>query len=612
MTDTTVTYEARGGLVELPIRFLGPGQNFVLQTEPISHRMSANIPPRLLDLLEIASAVFCADSTVSRGGLTQPRDGKTWRRSLDFNFAVRDIEFWEQSDVSRLLRDTIEFMTDDQIRCHFTESVQSPQIQSYLKYDVHTQEAFHIDDVVLFSGGLDSLAGALQTLVTTDRRIALVTHRSAPKTIRSQNELVKHLKKQFGDRILWVPVLVHRKGQKSKESTQRSRSLLFAALGCVVAQMLGSNQIQFFENGIVSQNLPLARPITGTLATRTTHPQTLKYLEALLSEVCEAQLDVHNRFEWWTKTDVINFLKTNGHSKLLPYTVSCNHTFKRESKVRHCGSCTQCLDRRFAVLANDLSEFERENDYATDVLFGTRERDDQKALAVEWVRHARRLSAMTESRFQSRFMSDLLRIARPFGDMRTAMANSHQMHQRHGDAVTRVLTALTAQQVKTAPEGSVAYQMGGDKMTPPAVLETQTSGFARREQSVKQLIARSHDALEVTRFDPNSIRVIGLQDFSGVQARLISCLLDLFLEDRKAGRPLSEYRCLKAREIADRLNVTEDYVRTEVKRIRQSLKVSWTAIHNEAPQDQILITTVGKRGYRLDTGINVVSADYLH
>jgi len=612
MTETTVTYEARGGLVELPIRFLGPSQNFVLQTEPISHRMSANIPPRLLDLLEIASAVFCADSTVSRGDLTQPRDGKKWRRNLNFNFAVRDITFWEQSDVSRLLRDTIEFMTDDKIECLFTESVQSPQIQSYLKYDVHTEEAFQIDDVVLFSGGLDSLAGALQTLVTTDRRIALVTHRSAPKTMHHQNELVKHLKKQFGDRILWVPVLVHRKGQKSKESTQRSRSLLFAALGCVVAQMLGSNQIQFFENGIVSQNLPLARPITGTLATRTTHPQTLKYLEALLSEVCEGPLDVHNKFEWWTKSDVINFLKTKGHSKLLPYTVSCNHTFKRKSEVRHCGSCTQCLDRRFAVLANDLGEFERDGDYATDVLYGTRDRDDQKALAVEWIRHARRLSAMTENEFQNRFMSDLLRIARPFGDTRTAMANSHQMHQRHGDAVIRVLTALTAHQVKTAPEGSIAYQMGGDKLTPPVVLETGAPSFHRREEPAKRLSTRNHDALEVSRSNPNMIKVVGVLDFSGVQARLISCLLDLFLEDRKAGRPLSEYRCLKGREIGDRLNVTEDYVRTEVKRIRQSLKVAWTTVHDEAPQGQILITTVGKRGYRLDIGINVVSADYLH
>lgn len=612
MAETTVTYEKGGELVELPIRFLGPDQNFVLQTEPISHRMSANVPPRLLDLLEIASAIFCADSTVSRGGLTQPHDGKTWRRNLRFNFAVRDIAFWEQSDVSRLLRETVEFMTDDRIECTFTESVQSPQIQSYLNYTADTEDAFQIDDVVLFSGGLDSLSGALETLSTTDRRIALVTHRSAPKTIRHQDELIKHLRRNFGDRFLWVPVLVHRKGQRSTESTQRSRSLLFAALGCVVARMLGANQIQFFENGIVSQNLPLARPITGTLATRTTHPQTLKHVEALLSEVCAVPLDVSNKFEWRTKSEVVKSLKDWGYSELLRHTVSCNHTFKRKSDVRHCGSCTQCLDRKFAVLANDLGKFERDDDYATDVLFGTRERDDQKALTVEWVRHARRLSAMSEGEFRSRFMSELLRITRTFDDKKAAMTLCYNMHKSHGDAVMGVLVGLSAPQVKAAPQGSIASEMGGNRMAPPVESTAETQKPMREDRPLQRWPDSNDAVLEVMQSDGNTFVVLDVVDFTGIHGRLLSSLLDVYLEDRARGLPLSKHRCLKAREIADQLHVSEDYVRTEVKRIRQNLKEAWNAIHEETRREPVLIKTVGKRGYQLDRRINVVLAAEMH
>jgi hypothetical protein len=37
------------------------------------------------------------------------------------------------------------------------------------------------DEVVLFSGGLDSLSGAIEELSTDGKRVALVSHRSSPK-----------------------------------------------------------------------------------------------------------------------------------------------------------------------------------------------------------------------------------------------------------------------------------------------------------------------------------------------------------------------------------------------------------------------------------------------
>ncbi len=609
MPETTVRYHRRNGSVELPIRFVGPDQNFVLKTDPISFRLSANIPPRLLDLLEIASAVFCADSSVSRGTLEHPRHGKTWRRDLDFTFAVRDIAFWNDPDIERLLRDCIEFMTGDQVSCAFVETENAPPIQSYLDLAPGAEAPFQIDDVVLFSGGLDSLAGTIDTLRNTDRRIALVTHRSAPKTIHQQDELMDVLRREFGDRLLWIPVRVHRKARRSSESTQRSRSLLFSALGMVVTHMLRADRINFFENGIVSQNLYVARPIVGTLATRTTHPRTLSLLEDLLSQVAEAPLSVKNPFQWLTKTDVVGRLEKSGYAHWLPLTVSCNHTFKRKSDVRHCGACTQCLDRRFAVLANGLGNLERQDDYAVDVLYGVREREDERALASEWVRHARRLSEMTAGAFQGKFVNELLRIARPFGNRKDAFDRCHEMHQRHGSAVTRVLSELSSTEIAAAPAGSLAATLGGNRPNEDT-FALPTPAPPHDERAMGPNAARTDSApLEIMRDPDGAISVIGLQNFGGVHARLIGYLLDVYLEDRKAGLRLQDYHCRKAREIGEHLGVTEDYVRTEVRRIREQLAESWSVIRDTDPPKQILIETVGKKGYRLEAALNVVSPD---
>src|SRR4029450_13161880 len=59
------------------------------------------------------------------------------------------------------------------------------------------------------------------------------------------------------------------------EFTQRTRTFLFSAIGCVVAEMMGCARIRFFENGIMSFNLPISPQIVGSRATRSTHPRAL-------------------------------------------------------------------------------------------------------------------------------------------------------------------------------------------------------------------------------------------------------------------------------------------------------------------------------------------------
>ena len=60
-----------------------------------------------------------------------------------------------------------------------------------------------------------------------------------------------------------------------REYTQRTRSFLFAALGVTFARMSGLDRLRFYENGVVSLNLPPSPQVVGARASRTTHPRVL-------------------------------------------------------------------------------------------------------------------------------------------------------------------------------------------------------------------------------------------------------------------------------------------------------------------------------------------------
>ena len=52
--------------------------------------------------------------------------------------------------------------------------------------------------VILFSGGLDSLAGALERLVNTDDQVCLISHQSfQPSIVKTQERLVETLRSLF-------------------------------------------------------------------------------------------------------------------------------------------------------------------------------------------------------------------------------------------------------------------------------------------------------------------------------------------------------------------------------------------------------------------------------
>ena len=176
-----------------------------------------------------------------------------------------------------------------------------------------------------------------------------------------------------------MPVHIAKQGLAAAETTQRTRSFLFAALAAAVGYMVGCRRICLFENGVISFNLPIAGQVVGARATRSTHPRVMHDLQLFLTALFEDDVQLDNPFIWKTKTEVASVIRDSGHSDLVPHSVSCSHVYEMTILKTHCGRCLQCIDRRFAALASGLANVDPEETnidpeemYDVDLLIGSR------------------------------------------------------------------------------------------------------------------------------------------------------------------------------------------------------------------------------------------------
>ena len=173
-----------------------------------------------------------------------------------------------------------------------------------------------------------------------------------------------------------------------KEGTHRSRSFLFAVLGAITAQAFRLDRVSFHENGVVSLNLPPVGNVLGTRATRSTHPQTLTRFTGLLSRVFETGMSIDNPFFWRTKQDVVETVARLGMANEVAHTRSCADVHNQTTQHPHCGRCSQCIDRRFAVLAAGLERFDPEEAYRVSLMADARHGAIDREIALSYLRNA--------------------------------------------------------------------------------------------------------------------------------------------------------------------------------------------------------------------------------
>lgn len=310
-----------------------------------------------LDLLVLAAHVHAADTRILRESDSQ--DG--WSREIRLIVPVSDVPRW--SAVAPLLQRMLNFLTGDYWTVGFRDRPKGfAQIIPSRPAKI-TEPSF--DRVNLFSGGMDSLIGAIEALAAGGTPL-LVSHAGEGAVSQAQvacyDELVAAYGQKRLDRLrVWMNFPTDLVKGGGHENTTRGRSFLFFAAAVFAAT--GTNgpfTVNVPENGFIALNVPLDPLRLGALSTRTTHPFYMARWNELMVAL-GIQGRVYNPHWNQTKGEMVATCRNAPLLKsLVKLSISCSSPAKGRwtgHAAGHCGYCLPCIVRRAALQPTDPTDY---------------------------------------------------------------------------------------------------------------------------------------------------------------------------------------------------------------------------------------------------------------
>ena len=437
--------------------------NFYLKLFNFTKALGAGISPRLRDLIDIASLVYIADRKTGRGS-EEAVVYEAWSRSMRFVIPVRDLAFWKEASVTNALCKLLEFCTGDR-SYKFTFVKLAGDAEPNWLDDLEAPAPLgKKPKVMLFSGGLDSLAGAL-SLAAHDGPVLLCTHRSSrPVTKKVQDGLVKKLQEAYPGRFSHCPFTCNLRNVEGKadEETQRTRSLLYGAVAFVAARVYRSDELLVYENGVTSLNFPRRGDQLNARASRTTHPKTLRLMEDLFRVVGDCpHFIVKNPFSLTTKAEVVKIIVDAQRHGWISQSISCGTRSMATDARPNCGTCFQCTDRRLAVFSNGIGMIDASFRVGLTDPIPLRDRQ-QRTSFIDFIRQALDFKKITSGVLMSRYadnLSDVVAASRELGGETEIVRDIHSMLNRHGESADDGLKKmkLSGDSEASPPDTSLLY-----------------------------------------------------------------------------------------------------------------------------------------------------------
>lgn len=306
------------------------------------------------DFVWLALAVYFADRFAPRYpyGINGPN---FWRRRISLEIPVSDPDVWKNA--SQALVHALEFLTEDDWGFDF--------VPRRAWFEAESQEHFRqlrdpaIEWTSLFSGGLDSLAGALLWLQRTNGVGLLVSGQTHNRMAVGQAEQVEELRFHFPNRIEHVGLeygFTDKHGLSGFESTQRTRAFIHTALGSLVAMISGCPNLFLFENGFGALNLPCDSAQIGSQNSRGTHPVFLRRMAAFVSAAFSKPFSIVNPFGGSTKSQMLSAPGMDRFTDLFQQSFSCDRYPNYKHSAPQCGHCASCLIRRLSFRTAGLPD----------------------------------------------------------------------------------------------------------------------------------------------------------------------------------------------------------------------------------------------------------------
>lgn len=302
--------------------------------------------PAARDLFALGGAVYCIDKLALRSA-----SADAWTRTLELDAPVAARARWQSARTA--LGEALSFLSGDRWRLRFRGGVVEVRGETRVRPP---------DAVCLFSGGLDSLAGAID-LLEEGRDVMLVGHFEGGFVGGVQTTLARQLRRTYPDRVRLRqlrlgPAAPNRLQARPlpdelREITTRARSFLFIAAGMAAASAFGDDVPLFMpENGFIGINVPLVGSRAGSLSTRTTHPHFVARLVEALETVGIANM-LSKPFRLKTKGEALGDCRNPDLlAALVNESISCAHPESaRWDRLppSNCGYCYPCLIRRAAL-----------------------------------------------------------------------------------------------------------------------------------------------------------------------------------------------------------------------------------------------------------------------
>lgn len=404
-----------------------PGRDVILDLSGIEVAAGHDLLPIVRDLVLVSAYLLLADGAITRGRKNDPLATR-WRRDLFLHIPVSDPHRWNGARGE--LIELLEFATDDSWAFDFRLAGEEQQLTLNLASTGDESPTC----VALFSGGLDSLAGALR-LVDSGERPVLASHWTTESGRTHREAVVGALRTRKPGWRFPNPSLHTvraREAGDAAEYTQRSRGILYLSLGVGVALQAGLERLVIAENAVTSLNLEQSRQSVGAMRSRTTHPKTISLFRGLLSRL-GIDVSIDTPFFDCTKGEVAQEAIARGGEDLAHLTVSCARGLFATREQPHCGTCSQCVDRRFAGVWAGWNDATEVTQHSVDLFRDSLQAGEAATYAEQYIRFATDVLNMSVDAFVSQ--KDVFRAVEDADDPASELRRIHAVVRRHSEQV---------------------------------------------------------------------------------------------------------------------------------------------------------------------------------
>ena len=376
-------------------------RHFSMHMGVLEKRFGEKLTKRQIDLLRISMAIHCTDGCIQRSPSTNGL------RSPFIDCEVLDATFWSQPETYIMLKKCVDFLSGgEDWSFRFSGSVDTRHDHQPSLFRGSNQSEI----VALYSGGLDSAAGLASRLATERGRMVIPVNvrfqKQKAKLVNNHAEILIKKGLVAKENLKPFQAIAFKKnsqidrdfGFQPRAATHRCRPFLFMSLAGLVAETVSSPEVEIFESGVGSLNLPLVSGASDYRTTRSTHPYFLRLMSELVSHVNESNVCFVLPFAHLTKAELVKRMKDLELEELARKSLSCILYPLLRKHGRQCGYCPACVYRRQAMIVAGIGE--NQNAYEID-LFSPFGDATQKQMATIRAFHqqAIRLAELSNKKF---------------------------------------------------------------------------------------------------------------------------------------------------------------------------------------------------------------------